>query len=170
MNVPCSPAWPMLISIRYGRDWLRAWILRISPQYRPDGFLLLQNAAYITSMCINQRCRRNPTTLAGDPVRRSIRSSRRPAAILLASLSGTGGLDRYRAVRDDKKGAIPKNVEPILEHLGFNESSWLAGIKLFGRPIFQAIGPADLMRQAAKANHRSWYRGITACLAVFGST
>ena len=62
-----------------------------------------------------------------------------------------------RVVRDDKKGAIPKNLEPILEHLGLDESSWLEGIKLFGRPIFQAIGPADLMRQAAKANHRSWY-------------
>ena len=75
-----------------------------------------------------------------------------------------------RVVRDDKKGAIAKNLEPILEQLGFDENSWLEGIKLFGRPIFQAIGPADLMRQAAKANHRSWYRGTAACHAVFGST
>ena len=75
-----------------------------------------------------------------------------------------------RAVRNDKKGAIPKNLEPILEHLGFDESSWLEGIKLFGRPIFQAIGPSNRMRQAAKANQRFWYRGITACHAVFGST
>ena len=63
-----------------------------------------------------------------------------------------------RMAREDKKGA------------GFDKSAWLEGIKLFGRPIFQAIGPAGLKRQAAKANHRSQYRGITACLAVFGST
>ena len=74
-----------------------------------------------------------------------------------------------RVVRDDKNGAIPKNIKPILDHLGFDESSWLEGIKLFGRPIFQVIGPSDLMRQVAKANHRCWYRGISACHAVFGS-
>ena len=51
-----------------------------------------------------------------------------------------------RAVGDDKRGAIPVELEPILDRLGFDESSWLEGIKLFGRPIFQAIGSADKMR------------------------
>jgi len=72
-----------------------------------------------------------------------------------------------RVVRDDKRGAIPSDVAPILERLGFDESTWLEGIKLFGRPMFQFIGPANRIRQAAKANQRSWYRGITAC-HVFG--
>ena len=73
-----------------------------------------------------------------------------------------------RAVRDDKRGSIPIELEPILDRLGFDESSWLDGIKLFGRPMFQMIGPAHKMRQAAQANHRSWYRGVSACQAVFG--
>ena len=73
-----------------------------------------------------------------------------------------------RVVRDDKRGAIPSDVAPILERLGFDESTWLEGIKLFGQPMFQFIGPANRIRQAAKTNQRSWYRGITACHAVFG--
>ena len=73
-----------------------------------------------------------------------------------------------RAVRDDKRGSIPAHLEPILDRLGFDEGSWLAGIKLFGRPMFQMIGPADKMRQAAQTNQRSWYRGVSACQAVYG--
>ena len=73
-----------------------------------------------------------------------------------------------RATRDNKRGSIPVNVEPILDRLGFDESTWLEGIKLFGRPMFRFIGTANRIRQAAKANQRSWYRGITACHAVFG--
>jgi len=73
-----------------------------------------------------------------------------------------------RLVRTDKRGSIPKDLEPILDQLGFDENAWLEGIKLFGKPTFQVVGPADQMRQAARANHRSWYRGITACQAVFG--
>ena len=75
-----------------------------------------------------------------------------------------------RVVRKDKRGAIPANVEPILDRLGFDESTWLEGIKLFGQPLFQFIGPANMIRQAAVANQKSWYRGISACLAVFGPT
>jgi len=73
-----------------------------------------------------------------------------------------------RAVRDNKMGEIPENLEAILERLGFDESSWLAGIMLFGKPMFQAIGSADRMRQAAHTNHRAWYRGVTSCQSVFG--
>ena len=75
-----------------------------------------------------------------------------------------------RVIRKDKHGAIPANVEPILDRLGFDESTWLEGIKLFGQPLFQFIGPANMIRQAAVANQKSWYRGISACLAVFGPT
>ena len=72
-----------------------------------------------------------------------------------------------RTVSKNKLGAIPSDVAPILERLGFDESTWLEGIKLFGRPMFQLIGPANRIRQAAKANQRSWYHS-TACHAVFG--
>ena len=73
-----------------------------------------------------------------------------------------------RATRNDKRGSIPERLEPILERLGFDEHAWLEGIKLFGQPMYQAIGPADRIRQMAQVNQRSWYRGVTACQAVFG--
>ena len=73
-----------------------------------------------------------------------------------------------RVVLDDKRGAMPEKLEPILDRFGFDENTWLAGIKLFGRPMFKAIGPANRMRDAAKANHRAWYRGTAACQIVFG--
>jgi hypothetical protein len=73
-----------------------------------------------------------------------------------------------RAVRDDKRGSLPEELEPILDTLGFDEESWLAGFKLFRQPLFQAIGPVDQIRKAAQANQRSWYRGTSACQIVFG--
>ena len=73
-----------------------------------------------------------------------------------------------RAVRKNKRGAIPKDLEPILEKLGFDAETWWAGVELFGQPMFQAIGRADQLRQAARANGRCWYRGTSACQVVFG--
>ena len=73
-----------------------------------------------------------------------------------------------RAMRKEKRGSIPEELEPILEQLGFDEVAWLEGIKLFGKPKYQAIGSANQIRQMAQTNHRSWYRGITACQVVFG--
>ena len=111
----------------------------------------------------------NPTPLPLIPFEDQLEATENPLPYYLRHylelVDWTG-----RVVRDDKKGAIPEKLEPILEQLGFDESSWLEGIKLFGRPIFQAIGPSDRTRQAARANDRSWYRGIKACHAVFGST
>ena len=73
-----------------------------------------------------------------------------------------------RIIRGDKRGAIPKTIAPILDKLVFDEATWWAGIELYGRPMFQAIGPADELRQAAQANKRCWYRGTSACQLVFG--
>ena len=74
----------------------------------------------------------------------------------------TGGV-----IRGDKRGAA-KNIAPILDKLGFDEAIWWAGIELYGRPMFQAIGPADKLRPAAQANQRWWYRGTSVCQLVFG--
>ena len=73
-----------------------------------------------------------------------------------------------RVVRDDKRGSIPEKLGPILDRLGFDENAWFEGIKLFGKPMYQAIGPANRIRRMAQANQQSWYRGVTACQAVFG--
>ena len=73
-----------------------------------------------------------------------------------------------RVIGGDKRGSISKDIEPILEKLGFDEATWWAAIKLYGRPMFQAVGPANKLRQAAKANHRCWYRGTSVCQLVFG--
>ena len=70
--------------------------------------------------------------------------------------------------RRDQRGSLPEHLEPILDRLGFDQHAWLEGINLFGKPMLQAIGPADRIRQMARANQRSWYRGVTACQAVFG--
>jgi hypothetical protein len=75
-----------------------------------------------------------------------------------------------RAIRNESSCTIPPSIEPILDRMGFDECTWLEGINLFARPMFQVIGPGNKMRQAAKVNQRHWYRGITACRAVFGPT
>jgi hypothetical protein len=57
-----------------------------------------------------------------------------------------------RVIRADKRGAIPKGLEPVLDSMGFDQESWLAGYKLFGHLLFQVIGPVDQFRQAARDN------------------
>jgi len=56
--------------------------------------------------------------------------------------------------RKSKRGAIPLHVTPILERLEIEESTWLDGIKLFGRPMFRFIGTANRIRQVPKTHQR----------------
>ena len=74
-----------------------------------------------------------------------------------------------RTVRDGKRGSIPASLEPNLNRLGFDEHTWFEGIRLFGRFMFQAMGSANRMRDAAKAHNRAWNRGTSACQVVFGA-
>src|SRR5262249_12508147 len=81
----------------------------------------------------------------------------------LALLDWTG-----RQVRQDKRGALPLELAPILERLRVNGEGWLQLVQRFSRMFRRAAGrPASLRRHADKWGRRR-LPGIANSRWVFG--
>jgi hypothetical protein len=72
----------------------------------------------------------------------------------MAPLDWTG-----RQVRADKRGAIPRDLRPILERLSINAEGWVESILDFGRRFHRVIGRAASIAARAQKNGRHWYQG-----------
>ena len=67
-----------------------------------------------------------------------------------------------RSIRDDKRGAIPGHVQPILEHLGVNENNWVPNTQHFGSRFKRALGRIDQIRKLADRCEQRWVKGMSA--------
>ena len=66
-----------------------------------------------------------------------------------------------RIVREDKKGAIPEDLPPILERLDIDPDTWLRAIQRGRRlPFHHVIGRPSQMREAAVGCDRQFFKGI----------
>jgi hypothetical protein len=65
-----------------------------------------------------------------------------------------------RAIRDDKKGAIPDHLLPILQRLGLDEHAWADNVQHFGQRFHGVIGTADRVRQFSRALGKKWLCGV----------
>ena len=65
-----------------------------------------------------------------------------------------------RAVREDKRGAIPAELEPIFQRLGFNKAQWLDTIQHFGRRYRLAAGAVDKLQAFSHQLGKCWSHGI----------
>jgi len=65
-----------------------------------------------------------------------------------------------RVILDDKKGAIPSHVLPILQKLGVNEAGWVDNVNHFGRRFYHVIGAVDAMRQYSDKIGQWWVQGM----------
>jgi len=72
-----------------------------------------------------------------------------------------------RAVRDDKRGAIPEHLAPILLRVGIEPAHWLDAITGFEQHFHRALGPAEQLRNLADALGRNWLQGISRCLRFY---
>ena len=73
-----------------------------------------------------------------------------------------------RQVRQDKRGAIPSELSPILERLQIDGDGWLKLVKGFRGMFRRAAGrPASLQRHADKWGHNRM-SGIASSRTVFG--
>ncbi|MBL4821626.1 MAG: transposase [Gammaproteobacteria bacterium] len=66
-----------------------------------------------------------------------------------------------RAIRDDKRGAIPKHVQPILQRLGVNEANWVTNTQHFGSRFYRALGRVNQIRKLAMAADQNWIQGLS---------
>jgi REP element-mobilizing transposase RayT len=65
-----------------------------------------------------------------------------------------------RAVRADKRGAIPGQVPPILTRLNIDPQAWQLLMRPAGNPFGRALGRLDRLRLHAKALGQSWVKGL----------
>jgi hypothetical protein len=72
-----------------------------------------------------------------------------------------------REIRENKCGAIPDNLAPILDRLGLDRSNWVKTVREFGRMFKQAAGRASSLARAAPGCSRRWFQGRTAAQAAF---
>jgi len=72
-----------------------------------------------------------------------------------------------RAVRDDKKGAIPAHIQPILQRLNINEEAWVGSIKHFDRRFYDFIGSAEKLKRAGEILGRHWLQGVSRCRQLY---
>jgi len=64
-----------------------------------------------------------------------------------------------RAIRDDKKGAIPADIRALLHTLHINEDQWLHGIKDFGQCFGCALGSQSVLQQYSASLEKNWLQG-----------
>jgi REP element-mobilizing transposase RayT len=72
-----------------------------------------------------------------------------------------------RAVRTDKRGAIPSHVKPILQKLNIKESNWVDNTKHFGRRFGRALGRIEQLKAFAQQVNQNWLHGHTQSRAFY---
>jgi REP element-mobilizing transposase RayT len=64
-----------------------------------------------------------------------------------------------RAVRLDKRGAIPANVESVLLKLGVDRGRWVTNTQYFGSRFKRAVGNLNQLRKFADRINQKWLAG-----------
>jgi REP element-mobilizing transposase RayT len=72
-----------------------------------------------------------------------------------------------RAIRSDKRGAIPADLLPILQRLQVNAEVWVETIEHFGRIFRRAAGRVSNLAALAAARGKCWFQGVTASKLAF---
>ena len=72
-----------------------------------------------------------------------------------------------RQIREDKRGAIPNDLAPILERLKVNPENWLGTVTRFEKFFFRAAGRLKSMTDTARQAGVRWLRGCRASRQAF---
>ncbi len=126
---------------------------RASPRLDPDGWLC-------------------PVSVEGDPAEVAVANAHRRASNkgylsmslddYLRILDWTG-----RQIHRDKRGAIPKDLAPILDRVGMCGESWVETVTNFGRWFHRAAGHVSLLAAEATRAGKQWLQGVGHCQQAF---
>lgn len=72
-----------------------------------------------------------------------------------------------RVIRNDKRGAIPSTIKPILQRLGIEESNWVKNTQFFGRRFRRVLGRIDQIRAFADRINQKWLSGMEEARAFY---
>ena len=115
-----------------------------------------------------ERAKTNPTSTTSD-IQRISAATPSPSFLpmrvddYLRLLDWTG-----RQIRDDKPGAIPNRLAPILDRLALTDGTLLEAISHFGRSFRRCVGAGEKVDAKAEQSGKKWFQGVTACRATFG--
>ena len=65
-----------------------------------------------------------------------------------------------REIREDKRGAIPSKLEPILERLKLKSENWIDSFKSFRKDFHTVAASEGTMRKIADKVDVCWFHGI----------
>ena len=83
-------------------------------------------------------------------------------ASYLALIDWTG-----RAIRHDKKGAIPSHVAPILTELGIETTQWLTGVQQFNERFYSSAGGIEALQAWCERLQQSWLKSFSFSRQIF---
>ena len=83
-------------------------------------------------------------------------------ASYLALIDWTG-----RAIRHDKKGAIPSDVVPILVELGIETTQWLTGVQQFNKRFYSVAGGIEVLLEWCERLQQSWLKSFSFSRQIF---
>ena len=72
-----------------------------------------------------------------------------------------------RAVRDDKTGAIPTELAPILERLNIAPETWLDNVLQFEKRYYRAVGTEEKIMHYGQALGQRWLCGLKAARQMY---
>ncbi len=72
-----------------------------------------------------------------------------------------------QAAREDKRGAIPEGLPPILQRLGIGPAAWMRLVTEFQSSFCTWIGQADRVRETCQCLGYQRARGIATCRQLF---
>ena len=64
-----------------------------------------------------------------------------------------------REIRVDKRGAIPAELDPILNRLGLDADRWCNVVSRFGKLFKRAAGTAEHLAEEARRRGLQWMQG-----------
>ena len=75
-----------------------------------------------------------------------------------------------RAVRDDKRSAVPAHIQPIFQRMGLNHEEWLEIVQNFGKCYRIAAGAVDRLQQFGQRLGRYWLQRVGASRRLYQQT
>jgi len=72
-----------------------------------------------------------------------------------------------RILRDDKRGAIPSELAPILQRLGIRPAAWSDLVQHYHDWFGHIVGAPGIIAKRAAQVGRNWFRGQSRCAAAF---
>ena len=74
-----------------------------------------------------------------------------------------------RHLREDKRGAIPENIPPLLQRLNIDTRHWEYLAKNFESPFKGIVGTAHNVRETCEKLNLKWTHGVRECERLFSS-